>query len=49
VNLVGDPMRAYYGDGNYEGLYQRPDADMHAIWEVAVAETRTLLADGWEQ
>lgn len=48
VNLVGDRMRAFYGDGNYDGYYQRPDAEMLAIWEVAVAETRSLLADNWE-
>ncbi|MBN9061796.1 MAG: creatininase [Rhizobiales bacterium 65-9] len=35
------------GDGNYGGLYERPDADMLAIWEVAVAETRAVIADGW--
>ena len=35
------------GDGNYGGYYQRPDADMSAIWDVAVAETRAVIADGW--
>jgi creatinine amidohydrolase len=39
--------RGFLGDGNYGGLYQRPDEDMHALWEVAVAETRQLIADGW--
>jgi creatinine amidohydrolase len=39
--------RTMLGDGNYGGFYQRPDADMDAIWEVAVAETRALIADGW--
>ncbi|MBK8026978.1 MAG: creatininase family protein [Chloroflexi bacterium] len=34
-------------DGNYAGLYQRPDSDMLAIWEVAVSETRALIAEGW--
>ncbi|CAN1488882.1 actino_creatin, creatinine amidohydrolase family protein, mycofactocin system [Rhabdaerophilaceae bacterium] len=44
-----DPVRkrAMLGDGNYGGVYQRPDAEMHAIWNIAVAETRALLADGW--
>ncbi len=39
---VLDPMslRAYLGDGNYGGLYQRSDADMLALWEIAVEETR---------
>jgi creatinine amidohydrolase len=40
-------VRDYLGDGNFAGLYQRPDEDMLALWEVAVDETRTLLTDGW--
>ncbi len=40
-------LRTYLGDGNYGGLYQRPDADMHALWNVAVRETRELLEKGW--
>jgi creatinine amidohydrolase len=39
--------RAYLGDGNYGGYYQRPDAEMLAIWDVAVQETRDLLAGDW--
>jgi creatinine amidohydrolase len=39
--------RAMLGDGNYGGLYQRPDADMLALWGVAVEETRGVIADGW--
>lgn len=46
--LVGAEMRAAYGDGNYGGYYQRPDDEMVAIWQVAVAETRALLAEGWD-
>jgi len=30
-------------DGNYGGRTQRPDADMLAIWQVAVEETRDML------
>jgi creatinine amidohydrolase len=30
-------------DGNFGGRTQRPDAEMLAIWNVAVAETRALL------
>jgi creatinine amidohydrolase len=41
-------VRAYLGDGNFGGYYERPDADMLAIWEVAVAETRELLEGAWE-
>jgi creatinine amidohydrolase len=40
-------MRALIGDGNYGGRYQRPDHEMLAIWDVAVQETRALIADGW--
>ena len=39
--------REMLGDGNYHGLYQRPDEDMLAIWDVAVAETRDLLEGDW--
>jgi creatinine amidohydrolase len=40
-------LREYLGDGNYGGLYQRPDEDMLAIWNVAVEETRALLECGF--
>ena len=40
--------REYLGDGNMGGLYQRPDEDMQAIWDVAVEETRQLLETGWD-
>ena len=39
--------RRYLGDGNFGGYYERPDADMLAIWEEAVAETRALLEGPW--
>lgn len=39
--------RILLGDGNYGGLYERPDAEMLAIWDVAVAETRDVIAEGW--
>ena len=39
--------RQYLGDGNYGGLYQRPDEDMLAVWQVAVEETRALFTGGW--
>jgi creatinine amidohydrolase len=41
-------VRRLLGDGNYGGLYQRPDADMLAIWDVAVEETRALIEGPWE-
>jgi creatinine amidohydrolase len=40
--------KALLGDGNYGGLYQRPDAEMLAIWDVAVAETRAIIANDWD-
>lgn len=40
-------LREYLGDGNFGGYYQRPDDDMLAIWQVAVAETRDLLEGPW--
>lgn len=39
--------RALLGDGNFGGFYQRPDEEMHAIWQVALEETRDLLVNGW--
>lgn len=40
--------REYLGDGNMGGHYQRPDSEMQAIWDVAVAETRALLESNWD-
>jgi creatinine amidohydrolase len=44
-----DPGRkkALLGDGNKGGLYQRPDAEMMAVWAVAVEETRAMMTEGW--
>jgi creatinine amidohydrolase len=36
-------VRAYIGDGNFGGRYQRSDDEMQAIWDVAVNETRALI------
>ena len=46
---VMDPegVRAYLGDGNFGGYYERPDEEMQAIWDVAVEETRALLEGAW--
>lgn len=43
-----DAVRAGLGDGNFAGFYQRDDAEMQAIWEIAVAETRSMIDEGWE-
>ena len=45
--LAPEALRDYLGEGNFGGRFQRPDEDMQAIWDVAVAETRTLLEGGW--
>jgi creatinine amidohydrolase len=48
LRLMSPAMaRAYLGDGNFGGYYERPDEDMLAIWQVAVAETRDLLEGPW--
>jgi len=39
--------RRLLGDGNFHGVYQRPDAEMLALWDVAVAETRAVIAGNW--
>jgi len=39
-------VRNLLEDGNYGGRSQRPDADMLAIWRVAVEETREML-ESW--
>jgi len=46
---VMDPasVRSYIGDGNFGGYYEKPDEDMLAIWDVAVAETRELIEGPW--
>jgi len=36
--------RAYLGDGNFGGHYEKPDAVMEELWRVAVDETRELIA-----
>ena len=36
-------VRILLEDGNFGGRSQRPDAEMQAIWDIAVAETRALL------
>jgi creatinine amidohydrolase len=47
--LPPDEVRAYVGDGNYGGVYQKPDDDMLRIWSVAVEETRALLEGPWDR
>jgi creatinine amidohydrolase len=40
-------LKQYLGDGNFGGRYQRSDEEMLALWDVAVEETRALLAGDW--
>ena len=40
--------REQLGDGNMGGRYQRPDAEMLAIWRAAVEETHALLEGDWD-
>ncbi len=46
--MTPSEVRQYLGDGNFAGRYERPDAEMLALWEVAVAETRAVLEGPWE-
>ena len=39
--------REHAGDGNFGGYYERPDADVLAMWDVAVRETRSLIEGPW--
>ncbi|MGD2217878.1 MAG: creatininase family protein [Gemmatimonadales bacterium] len=49
LKSVLDPaaFREAVGDGNYGGVYQRPDHEMMAIWDVAVGEARETMEEGW--
>ncbi len=49
LKSVLDPaaFKEAVGDGNYGGFYERPDEETMAIWEVAVAEVREIMEDGW--
>ena len=39
--------RDMLGDGSFGGLWQRPDEEMQAIWDMGVAETREALEGPW--
>jgi creatinine amidohydrolase len=40
-------LKKHLGDGNFGGRYQRSDAEVLALWQVAVEETRALLNGSW--
>ncbi len=42
-----EAARALLGDGNFGGLYERPDQEMLAIWATAVEETRAAIEGPW--
>ncbi len=39
--------REIIGDGNFHGLYQRPDEEMLRVWQVGVEETRAAMVENW--
>ena len=40
-------VRAYIGDGNFGGVYQKPDEQMMRMWRIGVEETREALEGPW--
>jgi creatinine amidohydrolase len=46
--MTPQQARVLLGDGNFGGDYEKPDEVMAALWRVAVAETRELLAGPWK-
>jgi creatinine amidohydrolase len=40
-------VRAYLGDGNFGGDYQKPDEQMLQLWRAGVEETREALEGPW--
>ena len=45
--LDAGAKKTLIGDGNFGGVYQRPDSEMLSIWQVAVEETRGVIAEDW--
>lgn len=45
--LPPDAARACLGDGSFGGRYQRTDAEMLAVWQAGVAETRDAMVGPW--
>jgi creatinine amidohydrolase len=40
-------VRAYLGDGNFGGAYQKSDDEMGRVWRAGVEETRQALEGPW--
>jgi creatinine amidohydrolase len=49
VMAVKNParVREYLGDGNFAGVYWKPDGVMMEVWAVAVAEVRAAIEGPW--
>jgi creatinine amidohydrolase len=47
AELSPERHRERLGDGSFGGAYERSDADMLSIWDVAIEETREVLSEGW--
>lgn len=47
ASMTPRQVRELVGDGNFGGCYEKPDAVMTALWEVAIAETREILVGPW--
>lgn len=48
MRLMAAPaVRSYVGDGNYGGVYQKPEAQMLEMWRAGVEETREALEGPW--
>jgi len=47
-SLTPQQTRDLLGVGNFGGDYQKPDADMDALWRVAEEKTRRLLPGPWK-
>jgi creatinine amidohydrolase len=40
-------VREIIGDGNFHGLYERPEEEVQALWQTAVKETRRIIEEDW--
>jgi creatinine amidohydrolase len=47
LELEPDEVREQLGDGSFGGPYERPDADVLAVWQAGVEEVRELIESGW--
>jgi creatinine amidohydrolase len=45
--MDADAVRAYLGDGNFGGAYQKPDDQMLQVWRAGVEETRDAIEGPW--